>query len=537
MSLLRSTAVIGGLTGVSRVLGFVREAMIAAVLGAGPVADAFYTALRFPNLFRRLLAEGAFNSAFVPLYARRLEAERLDPEAGGEAPGAAQAFASETLSALACLLLILVVAAQLAMPWIMVGFAPGYAGDPGWMAKAVLMTQITMPYIAFMSLMAMFGGVLNAHGRFALFALAPTILNVVLIAILWRVRGAEAWDAAVAMSIGVAVSGVLQCALVYWGLARQGIRLRLRPPRLTPGVRRLAVLGFPGAISAGVTQINIVVSQIIATLQEGAVSWLSYADRLYQLPLGMIGIAMGVALLPALSRRVRADDLDGARASLNRAAEIAAFLTAPAAVALMVAPEFFVRGMFEEGAFDAADTVATASALQAFAVGLPAFIAIKVFAPGFYAREDTATPMRYAIVAVVINVVLGVALFFQIGFVGLAIATTVAAWVNAGLLISRLLKDGLFRPDARLISRLARISMAAAACAALVAYGAQQLNPLYGVSIVRDLSVCIGFGLACGLAYVIAAFALGGARISDIRSAMRRSPSDAPASGASDGDA
>lgn len=521
MSLFRSTLVIGGLTGVSRVLGFAREVLIASVLGAGPISDAFFAAFRLPNLFRRLLAEGAFNSAFVPLYARRLEGGADDGPEGETPAEAADRFASETFSVLIVVLLGLVLVAEAAMPWLMRGLMPGRIGDADWIARASLLGAFTMPYILFMSLTAMFGGVLNAHGRFAAFAFAPVLLNVILVGLLLGPIG-EGWEAATWLAGGVAVAGLAQCAVVYAGMRRQGVRLKLSAPRLTPGVKRVAALGVPGAISAGVVQINIVISQQIASLQVGAVSWLSYADRLYQLPLGMIGIAMGVALLPALSRRLRADDHDGARDSLNRAIEISAFFTLPAAFALAAASHFWVQGLFEHGRFDAEDTAMTGTVLMAFAFGLPGFIGVKIFAPGFFAREDTKTPMRYAMVAVAINIVLGVALFFAVGVVGLAIATSVSGWANTLLLMRALGRDGLFRPDARLKRRFPRIVLAAALTGA-VAWGlARYGQPLLGARFLQDLAIILGAGGIGGAVYLALCFALGGVRLGDLRAATRR---------------
>ena len=531
MNLFRSTVVIGGLTGVSRVLGFARDALIASVLGAGPISDAFYAALRLPNLFRRLLAEGAFNSAFVPLYARRLEGDADgdgapdDGDASPEARAARQAeadrFASETFSVLIIVLVVLVLAAEAAMPWLMRGLMPGRAGDADWITRATVLGLFTMPYILFMSLTAMFGGVLNAHGRFAAFAAAPTLLNVVLVALLLSPIGQE-WRAATWLAAGVAVAGVLQCAVVYAGLVRQGVSLRLAWPRLTPGVKRVVALGIPGAVSAGVTQVNIVISQMIASFQAGAVSWMSYADRLYQFPLGMIGIAMGVALLPMLSRRLRANDEQGARDSLNRAIEISALFTVPAAAALATGAAFWVAAMFEHGRFSPDDTAMTAAVLVAFAVGLPAFIGVKIFAPGFFAREDTKTPMRYAAVAVVVNIALGAALFMVIGVVGLAVATSVAGWINAILLARTLARDGLLAPDMRLKARLPRVALAAAATGGFVWWASRAMNVELGQSIVWDLTVAAGVAAAGGLLYLIAVFVLGALRPSDLKLMTRR---------------
>lgn len=458
MKLFRASVVVGGFTLMSRVLGFVREILFAAAFGAGPFANMFLVAFRFPNLFRRWFAEGAFNSAFLPMYAEKLE---------GEGDEQANRFASETLSALLSVLLVFVLVAELAMPWLMRVLAPGFLANPDWFAKAVLFTQITTPYILFMSLTAMLGGVLNAHHKFAAAALAPVLLNVVFIAILLQ-PGSDPGHAALILSIGALVSGALQAGVGIAGLSRAGIKLHLPKPRLNADMKKLFRLGVPGAIAAGVVQINLVVSQAFASLQDGAIAWLNYADRLYQLPLGVVGVAMGVALLPSLSRMVRAGDEQQALAGQNEALLLAAAFTLPAAVALFVLPGFFVEGLFMRRAFTPEDAMATAHVLRIYALGLPAFILVKVFAPGFFARQNTKTPMIAASVSMLVNIALGATLFLLIGYVGLAIATSIAGWVNAALLGIWLHRQDRFRPDGKLIWRLLKVLTASVGMGALI---------------------------------------------------------------------
>jgi len=520
MRLLRSTAVVGGFTLVSRFFGVARDILLAARLGAGPVADAFLVALQFPNLFRRIFAEGAFNSAFVPLYARRLE---------GEGAEAASQFARDVISMLATFVLVLVVAAQIAMPWLMYALGPGFIADPDLFAFAVLMTQITMPYLLCMSVAAMLSGVLNSHERFAAAAAAPVLLNVVLIALLMLDRG-ERHDLALYLSAGVTFSGVLQVIWLWMAAQKAGVRLGFHRPRLTPGVRRLIVLGLPGAAAAGVTHINQLISGSIATLQEGARSWIYYAERLYQLPLGVIGIAMGVALLPMLAKRLRAGDETGALAGQNRAIEISMALTLPAAAALMAIPALIVTGLFERGEFNPEDSANTALALAIYAAGLPAFVLIKVFSPGFFAREDTMTPMKFAALSVVLNIVIGVTLFFgPMKFAGLALATSLAGWINALMLAGTLVRRNQFEIDARLKSRLPRILAACAAMAGAL-WAAAGPGAAYGLAIAESLVpealapltymlVLVALGAAV---YGLAAIAFGALRPSELISAMRR---------------
>ncbi|MDB2437478.1 murein biosynthesis integral membrane protein MurJ [Hellea sp.] len=522
MRLLKSTAIIGSLTLVSRLLGLVRDVLIARFLGAGLVSDAFFTAFKLPNVFRRMFAEGAFNAAFVPLYARRIEEE-------GEA--AADEFAKEAMAALFVMVAGIVILFELTMPWSLsiIGYGLDKAVDPEMGISpyylAVVYAQITMPYLIFMSMTALFSGILNTRNHFALAAAVPIVLNIFMITALFTAGLAEWGQRYIGyiLSAAITVSGFVQMALVIWGCKKAGVKVGFKRPRLTPGVKRLVILGVPGLLSAGITQINLLVSHSIATMQKGAASWLTYADRLYQLPLGMIGIAMGVALLPALSRRLRANDQTGARTTLNRAIEIAAFLTLPAAFALAVIPQFLIGGLFERGAFTAETTEQVALALRMFAYGLPAFVMLKILTPAFFAREDTKTPMIFAGLSAFINVTLGVYLFFTIGFYGLALATSVAAWVNVVCLAWLLLKDESFTPDTRLLSRIPRIVLASAAMAvALIAIATPAAKYLTG-NFAKDFIV---LGAVCGIGFVIYAAAAALLRafdMSDIRDALKRS--------------
>ena len=520
MRLLRSTAVVGLFTMGSRVLGFVRDVLMASAVGAGPIADAFVVAFRFPNLFRRWFAEGAFNAAFVPLFSGRLEKEGEDE---------ANRFASDVLATLLVVLGALVIAAQLAMPWLMRILAPGFYADPEKFGLAVLLTQITMPYLLLMSVTAMVGGALNAHGRFAAAAAAPILLNIILISILYWAPEDPA-ETAQRLSFGVTASGVAQALFLFWGARRSGVRLTLARPRLTPGVKRLIALGVPGAVAAGVTQINITISQIVASFQNGANALLYYADRLYQLPLGVIGIAMGVVLLPMLSKRIAAGDEQGAANGMNRALEFSMALTLPAAAAMAVMPNFLVEGLFQRGEFGAEAARGTALAVQAFAVGLPAFVLIKVLSPAFFAREDTATPMKFAAASMLVNVVLGVGLFYWIrqeayhfGHVGLAVATSAAGWVNALLLATTIARRGGLTLDARLMSRAPRILLAVLAMAGFVAWAASEADGLTRLAFDSRLLALIGVTAAGAAVYGLAAIALGALRLHEVRDSLKGS--------------
>ena len=410
----------------SRVLGFLRDQLIAFTLGTGPIAEAFFVAQRFPNLFRALFAEGAFNNAFVPLFAKRVE---------GEGNEKARAFAVEVFSVLLAWLVMFSAAAMVAMPLVIYLIAPGFKGEGEKFQLAVDLTRICFPYLLFMSLTALQSGVLNSLNRFTAAAAAPILLNLVMIAsnvVAWYFGTGNSAATGYIFAWGIFVAGVAQYALLAIACRRAGMPLVPRWPRLTPDVKRVVALSVPGIVSGGVMQINLVVATMIATTIDGAVAYLYYADRLYQLPLGVIGVAIGVVLLPDLSRKLRSGNEAGALNSQNRALELSLFLTLPAAVALMAIPAPIVHTVFEHGAFTRADTFAVAPAVLAFASGLPAFALTKVFQPGFYAREDTKTPMRFALISVAVNVVGSLILSRFFGHVGIAMATSLAAWVNAG---------------------------------------------------------------------------------------------------------
>ncbi|MBD8891499.1 murein biosynthesis integral membrane protein MurJ [Roseibium litorale] len=451
MSLLKNFATVGGATMASRLLGFARDTLLAAAVGTGPVADAFVVAFRLPNLFRRLFAEGAFNSAFVPLFGRAVEEE------GEES---ARRFAGEIAAGLLFCLLIVTAVAEIFMPLVVWGLAPGFADDPDKFSLTILMSRIAFPYLIFMSLLAFISGILNTYQRFAAAALAPVMLNVVMTVVLGGVLFFDIVhdrQLAIILSVGVTLAGLVQLFVVIGDMKRLGFKIPVLRPRFTHSTKRLLALGVPGVVAGGVTQINVAVGQVIASMQDGANALLYYADRLYQLPLGVIGVAIGVVLLPSLTRQLRGGHEDQYQRSLNNALEFSLTLTLPAAIALAVLPREIVSVLFERGRFDSIATDGTAAALAAFAFGLPAFVLNKVFSPGYFAREDTKTPMVFATVGMVVNVVLSLALFPFLAHVGIALATTVAGWLNTGLLIFVLWRRGHFKPDRRILRKVALI--------------------------------------------------------------------------------
>ena len=512
MPLLRAIVTVGGWTMGSRILGFARDILIANFLGAGPSADAFFVAFKLPNFFRRLFAEGAFNAAFVPQFARRLEADGLD---------AARRFAEAALAVLLSILLPFTLLAQIAMPQVIAVLAPGFIGLPDTFELAVELTRITFPYLMFMALVALMGGVLNSLGRFTAAAAAPIVLNVILISALISLRNVLATPAH-ALAWGVAAAGVAQFLFMALACRAAGVGIWLPRPRLTPGVRRVLRLMIPGAIGAGVVQINLVIDTILAsTLASGSISYLYFADRVNQLPLGVVGIAVGIVLLPLLSRQVRAGDVAGAADSQNRAIEFAMLLTVPAAAALIAIPEQITRILFERGAFQADDTVATARALAAFAAGLPAYVLIKAFGPGFFAREDTATPVKVAALGVAVNVAIAVVLMQFIGHIGIATATAAASWLNAGLLGFILHRRGHLRPDKQLRRRLPRIFMSALAMALVLWAAARILAPWLSAGAVVGAPVLAALILAGLAIYAALAQISGAVSLRELRTALR----------------
>lgn len=529
--MIRSVATVGGLTFASRVFGFLRDILIAAFLGAGPVTDALFLAFKIPNFFRRLFAEGAFNAAFVPLFAET---------ATQSGRTSALRFAEDAMAILFALLLVLVLTVEIAAPWLMVALAPGFADQPQKFSLAVDFLRVTFPYLLFIALVSLEAGVLVSLGRFAAQAATPILLNLCMIAALWAyapAKGVFGWPTAGhALAWGVAAGGLVQFLFLYVACARAGARLRLRRPRLGADVNRLLSRLAPGAIGAGVVQLNLVIGIVIASLlPTGAISYLYYADRVNQLPLGVVGAAVGTALLPLLSRQLREGAHDMAMESQNRALELALLLTLPAAAALIALDVPLVSVLFERGAFAPGQTLATAQALAAFAFGLPAYVLIKVLAPCYFARGDTATPVKIAAVSVAANIALNLALMVALSAVGIALATALAAWLNAALLGVGLVRRGFLVADARLKVRFPRILAAAIVMALCVDALARLLAPmLAGAPSARIAALALlvagGLVLYLGLARLF-----GAARFSEIKEAFAASkPSGEPGAGALD---
>jgi putative peptidoglycan lipid II flippase len=447
---------VGGLTFVSRVTGFVRDILLAAILGAGPIADAFFVALRLPNHFRAIFAEGAFNAAFVPAYVRIKEQQ---------GSGAVGLFADRIFTLMVATQLVLLVAALVFMPYVVAALAPGFTDDPTRFPLAVELTRITFPYLMLMTLVTLYGGILNALSRFATAAAAPILLNVSLVAAL--ALAALFPTAGHAAAWGVLLAGCLEALLVAADVTRQGAFPRFRRLRLDVEMKLFLKRLAPATVGSAETQIALFADTIIASfLATGALSALYYADRLNQLPVGVIGIAAGTVLLPEMARRLAAGDEQGARHSQNRAIELTLLLSVPCVAAFLLVPEPIMRGLFGRGAFTPAAAQAAGATLAAYAIGLLPFVLIRSFATTFLARGDTTTPVIALFFAVVVNVALKILLMHDYAQVGLAFATSVGAWVNVALLIWFGARAHLIDFDRRLQQSVVKLAAAGLALAA-----------------------------------------------------------------------
>ena len=500
---------VGGWTLMSRVLGFVRDVMIANFLGTGAAAQAFIVAFSLPNMFRRFFAEGAFNMAFVPMFSKKLEAD--DDPLG---------FARDAFTGLATVLIIFTVIAMFAMPWLVWAMASGFVGDARF-DLSVTYGRIAFPYILFISLAALLSGVLNAMHRFTAAAAAPVLLNIIFITAL-VISSTLGLDIGLSLAWMVPIAGVAQMALVWVAAKRAGFALTPKRPVMTPDLKRLALIAGPAALAGGVVQINLLVGRQVASQFDSAVAWLYNADRLYQLPLGVVGIAIGIVLLPELSRRLQAGDDTGGQEAFSRAGEISLALTIPAAVALVVIPLPLVEVLFQRGLFGPDDTAATAAAVQIYGLGLPAFVLQKVYQPLFFARADTKTPFYYALAAMVINAAIAIGLAPFIGYLAAAFGATLASWGMVVLLWIGSRKMGTSaRLDKRFKSRIWRITLASILMGVVLVAAQLVLNPMFVAGAWRYLALTLlvttGITSYFGIGQLIGAF-----KLSDFRRSMRR---------------
>lgn len=501
--MIRRFFTVGGFTLLSRITGFARDVVMAAVLGAGPIADAFFVAFRLPNHFRAIFAEGAFAAAFVPAYARTLEQDGKP---------AARSFADRLALAMIVLQVVLLVVALVYTPAVVRLLAPGLADDASRFDLAVALTRITFPYLALISIESLIAGTLNANNRFASAAGAPVLLNLAMIGTL--TYAALFPSAGHAAAWGVLIAGVLQLALVAGDAEKNGFGLRLKMPTLDePTKKFLKALG-PAIIGAGGVQLALFADTIIATfLPTGALSALYYADRIHQLPIGVVGIAVGTVLLPEMARRLAAGDEKGAAASQGKAIEFALLLAVPCAAASLVVPELIMRALFARGAFTAADAAAAGQTLAAYATGLIPFVLMRSFVAPFHARGDTATPVIAALTGVALNIALKLALMGPLAQVGLALATAAGAWLNLILLIWFARRHGFAKPGETTLGNSVRLIAAGIVLAAVLYVAARYLAPYFAkMTTLRDETLLLVLAVLGGAVYLALIGALLGSK-------------------------
>jgi putative peptidoglycan lipid II flippase len=511
MNLIKATGTIGGLTLVSRIAGFAREMLMSRVMGASWQADAFFVAFRLPNTFRRLFGEGAFSAGFVPLYSQRLHGE------GGEKD--AKNFSEEVLAVFVPTLVLFALVFEIIMP-LFVAAISGYSGEK--LALATFLTRITFPYLVLISLVSLFSGILNSLAKFTAAAFAPALLNLAMLsALIFVPTGGHI--TATALAIAVTLGGVLQIGLLIAACARAGIVLKLRKPKMTPGVRQFVRVVIPATLGAGVYQISAFIDTFFLTrIGTGSMSYFNYADRLNQLPLGVIGAALGTAILPQVSRHVGAGEADKAARVQGQAAELAMLMCLPAALALAVSAGPLVSALFEGGRFSAADASITAMTLAIIVLGLPAYVLVKVLTPGFYSRQDTATPVKTAVVVLAANIALNFILIPPFGIAGLASAIAICSWLNCVILYVILHRRGHFRIEAWLASRIARQLLAGAAMVAALVAIRMGLASWFSGSVGHRLAgvmAIVGGGM---IVYFPLVWILGGTDKDELRSLLRR---------------
>lgn len=498
MSLFKSIATFGGWTLVSRVTGFLRDMVLANYLGAGMVSDAFFVAFKLPNLFRSLFAEGAFTSAFVPIFSQKLVADGKD---------SALKFAVQSISVLVFFVGVFVLLMEIVMPYLVMVLAPGFADDPGKIELATFLSRITFPFLLLVSIVSFQSGILNSLNKFAAPAAAPVILNLVMIASVFVFIPLTATPV-YRVALGVTVAGVLEVWWMDYFLKRNGVvvvpQYHVWQLAKSEEIRTLFKRVAPGVVGAGVYQINMMVDTILVSLVgTGAISWLYYANRLQQLPLGVVGAAIGVALLPILSRQLKAGADEEARQTQDKAIEYGAILSIPAAVAIIVLAEPIINILFQHGKFGSFQTAMTAQAVIAYAVGLPVYVMVKAMTPNFFARCDTKTPVKYSIVVMAVNLAFSLLLMYPFGHVGIASATTLAAFVSFYQYLHGLRKRGFWTFSRELAVKIAKITLCSLVMGVVLAAGNCGLDRMFGgwlrLAVLYKLAL---FGILCVLGIV-----------------------------------
>ena len=515
MNLLKATGTIGGLTMVSRILGFAREMVFARVMGASAAAEVFIWAFQLPNLLRRLLGEGALSQGFVPLFARRIGKD-------GDLEDAKR-FTEEVQAVFLPFLVLITALFVIAMPAVVIAVASErWTSDPEKFAFTVFLTQITFPYLIFISMVSLFSGILNSLSRFVAAAFAPALLNVALLAALLLVPHGGT-RTATAMAWAVLVGGVLQLGLCIAASHRAGVRLRLRPPRMTPRVKELLILILPATIGAGGYYISQLFYAYFATrLPEGSFVYLSQADRLNQLPLALVGSAIGTAILPSISRHIGLSEDRQAANIQGRATELAMLLTIPATIALVVAAGPIMTVLFEGGRFTAEDAATSALVLSILVTGLPAYVMIKVLAPGFYARKDMKTPVIITLVTLALGVIANFLWIEEVGIAILPLSTSVAGWTNAIALYVLLAMRGHFSVSGWLAVRLLKQLLSALAMGATIWLVGSLLDDYFAGSVGQRLIGTVTLIGAGSLVYFALAWITGGMDKEDLLVLLRR---------------
>ncbi len=519
MNLTKALGTVGGLTLASRVLGLLRDSLFARFVGAGFASDAFLVAFRLPNMFRALFAEGAFASAFIPMFNQKVG----DPKGDGLRSGLD--FAEQALAMLLPILLLMTALLEIFAWPVTYALSGKFNGiGHGEFAFAVQLSRYTIPYLMLISLVSLFGGILNSIHKFWVNAAAPILLNLTLIAALIFAHSESPLITARNQAIAVSVSGLLQLFWLVWACKRNGVGLKLRMPKLNPDVKKLLALIWPAAAGSGAVQINLVISTALAAslLAHGSVTYIYMSDRITQLPLGLIGIGLGTVLLPTISRHLGAGEDQQAIATQNRGMELALLLSLPATVALVLCGEPIVAALFGYGKYDEADTHATAQALAAFSIGLPSYILVKVLTPGYYARQDTKTPVRYAMISMLVNLVLNLAFIKPLMHMGPPLATAIASTVNVAMLYFTLKKREHFIPDAPLKRRAWRLMFAAIAMGAVLWALQDRLMPyVHGSWFVRSAAMAILVTTGC-IVYGAAAIVLRAFTLSELKAQFTR---------------
>lgn len=533
--LIRNSLINSGFTLLSRFAGFARDLVIAGYMGASGniMADAYATAQQFPNLFRRIFAEGAFSTAFVPSYSAALERDGKE---------AADKMAHDAMATLVFITVVFTLVCELTMPWVIAIFKPGFTADPEKLKWTIIFTQITMPYLPCMAIVAHLAGVLNARGRFVLSAGVPILLNAV--TLICVVPQHTPFDSALWGTIGTIIAGICQAGLLLWGANKTGAHVSLSIiPVFSKDINKLLMLAVPGALAAAATQLNVFVSQNFSSTVNGATMWLTIADRFYQLPLGLVGVAIGTALLPALSRAVHANDHEHAQTTMDQAVVFAMAFSLPAAVALCAMPFFLVDGIYTRGSFHLYDATWTARCLFHYGWGVPAFVLTRILNPAFFARKDTFGPMKFAVVSVIVNIAAGLTMFHFIGVPGLAVGTSAAAWVNVVLMVVTLARRKTWIIGSKALRQLLLLLVAAAGMAAFCAWcsymrpaiegGLNAILPLapgggHALSILGHKAIgakeigIVGVSLTGAVLYIGLLFGTGAIRPSELKAALKR---------------